>query len=54
MEWVDGGVDGQGECKEEDVDNAVGDDHLVYPVLLLLHYDHYRPRVETDGEKKKG
>ena len=54
MEGVEGGVDGQDECKDEDVDDAVADDHLVHPVLLLFHDDHHRPRVEADREKKKG
>ena len=54
MEGVEGGVDGQDECKDEDVDDAVADDHLVHPVLLLLHDDHHRPDVEGKGEEKDG
>ena len=54
MEWVSGGIDGQAEGKDEDIDNAVADDHLVHPVLLLLHDDHHCPSVEGDGEKKNG
>ena len=51
---MSGGIDGQAEGKDEDIDNAVADDHLVHPVLLLLHDDHHCPSVEGDGENKNG
>ena len=54
MDRERGAVDEADDAKAEDLGNAIADDHLVHPVLLLLHYHHYRPRVEADGEKKKG
>ena len=46
MDWVGGAIDEEYEGEAEDLGNAVVDDHLVHPVLLLLQDDHHRPGVE--------
>ena len=54
MDRVRGAIDEEYEGETDDLENAVADDHLVHPVLLLLHDDHHCPSVEGDGEKKNG
>ena len=54
MDGVRGAIDEQDEGIAEDLDDAVADDHLVHPVLLLLHDDHHRPGVQGEGEEKDG
>ena len=51
---VRGAIDEEYKGKAEDLRNAVVDDHLVHPVLLLLLDDHHRPGVEGEGEEKDG
>ena len=46
IDWVGGAIDEEYEAEAEDLGNAVADDHLVHPVLLLLQDDHHRPGVE--------
>ena len=47
-------IDEQDDGIAEDLGNAVVDDHLVHPVLLLLHDDYHRPGVQGEGEEKDG
>ena len=54
MDGVRGAIDEQDEGIAEDLDDAVADDHLVHPVLLLLHDDYHRPGVQGEGEEKNG
>ena len=49
VDWEWRAVDEEDEGETEDLDDAVADDHLVHPVLLLLHDDHHRPGVEGEG-----
>ena len=54
MDWERWTIDEKDQGITEDLDDAVIDDHLVHPVLLLLHDDHHRPGVEGEGEEKIG
>ena len=54
MDWERGAIDEKDEGIAEDLDNTVVDDHLVHPVLILLHDDHHRPGVEGEGEEEGG
>ena len=40
--------------KAEDFEDAVPDEHLVHPVLLLPHDDSHGPGVEDEGQEEKG
>ena len=54
VDRVRGAIDEEYEGETDDLENAVADDHLVHPVLLLLHDDHHRPGVEVEGKEKDG
>ena len=54
MNWERWAIDEQDDGVAEDLGNAVVDDHLVHPVLLLLQDDRHSPDVEEDGEDEDG
>ena len=54
MNWERWAIDEQDDGIAEDLGNAVEDDHLVHPVLLLLQDDRHSPDVEEDGEDEDG
>ena len=54
MNWERGAIDEQDDGVAEDLGNAVVDDHLVHPVLLLLQDDRHSPDVEEECDDEDG
>ena len=54
MNWERGAIDEQDDGIAEDLGNAVVDDHLVHPVLLLLQDDRHSPDVEEECDDEDG
>ena len=54
VDWEGGAVDQQDEGEDEDLGDAIPDDHIVHHVLVLLLSHHRRPGVEKEVEEKDG